>query len=540
MSTSFRLFHPNVNNVNKCAVGSPHQRKESIMGTAVRISFSRRVIALIGALGIAASLSACGDSSASSDTAAAQRTKNAALVRPKCDSVTPCKLGDTGKGGGTIFYVSQTGFPCGTTLAAKCNFLEYAPMNWSTQGSSSNGCTATAGSRDLLCPWSLRPTLSGAPVLNDGLGRGLANTAALQKTTYLKGVYDSSAAQAARNYTGSYFRSSYYLQDWYIPTLVEAVELCKYANGNATASSACTPGSLKPEFTADNYWTSNPASPGVGKNATALNFRTGVAVSLDRTSVRLVRPIRAFLGTFNPSASATTTTVAPTTTIRAITTTVASTTTTTTTTTTVAPTTTVLSCALGGPCAIGNVGPGGGKIIYANPAGFACGASRTATCRYLEAAVSTWYTTVNTTGCVVNQSILTCRWSDVDTKLAGTENTGIGFGLQNTNLMVAQSPSAGNAAVVTRAYRGGLKEDWFLPSFDELAEVCKYSKVTFPGNNAGPCSGLVRLDMYNRVSYWSSNDTSASNASAKSFLSLGAVTSDVKSALRSILPVRAF
>ena len=531
MSTSFRPFHPNVNNGNKCDVGSPHQRKESIVGTAVRISFSRRVSAFIGVLGLAATLSACGDSSVSSDTAVAPRTKNAALVRPTCDVVTPCKLGDSGKGGGTIFYISQTGFPCGTTSATTCNFLEYAPMNWSTQGGSTANCTATAGARDLLCSWSLLPTLSGAPALADGLGKGLANSAALQIPT---GAYVSSAANAARQYTGSNARSSYYVQDWYIPTLIEAVELCKYANGNATTSSACTPGSLKPEFTADNYWTSNPASTGAGTNATALHFGTGVAASLDRTSVRLVRPIRAFSGTINPSALTTTTTVAATTTVRATTTTVASTT------TVRATTTTVLSCALGGPCAVGNVGPAGGKIIYANPAGFACGASRTATCRYLEAAVSTWYTTVNTTGCVVNQSILTCRWSDVNTKLAGTGNTGIGYGLQNTNLMVTQSPSAGNAAVIVRSYRGGLKEDWFLPSVDELVEVCKYSKATFPGNSAGPCSGLVRPELYNQVSYWSSNDTSVSNAPAKSFLSAGAVISDVKSALRSILPVRAF
>jgi hypothetical protein len=506
------------------------------VGTAVHISFSRRVSAFIGVLGLAATLSACGDSSVSSDTAVAPRTKNAALVRPTCDVVTPCKLGDSGKGGGTIFYISQTGFPCGTTSAATCNFLEYAPMIWSTQGGSTANCTATAESRDLLCSWSLLPTLSGAPALADGLGKGLANSTALQLPT---GAYVSSAANAARQYTGSNARSAYYLQDWYIPTLVEAVELCKYANGNATASNACTPGSLKPEFTADNYWTSNPASTGAGTNATALHFGTGVTASLDRTSVRLVRPIRAFAGTINPSALTTTTTVAATTTVRATTTTVRTTTTVAPPTTVRATTTTVLSCALGGPCAVGNVGPGGGKIIYANPAGFACGASRTGTCRYLEAAVPTWYSTVNTTGCSVKQSILLCSWSDVSTKLAGTGNTGIGYGLQNTNLMVAQSSTAGNAAVVARSYRGGGFADWALPSTDEMVEVCKYAILPTSANSSRPCSGSVKMEMANNTAWWTSNDTTASDAPAQSVYN-SMVTSTLKTAQRSILPVRAF
>jgi hypothetical protein len=515
-------------------VRSDFLRKESIVGPVVRNSFSRRVMAFIGAVGIAASLSACGGSSASPDTTGVVLTKNAALVRPKCDAVTPCKIGDTGKGGGTIFYVSQTGFPCGATMTATCNFKEYAPMNWSAQGGNTSQCTRTVESRDLLCSWSLAPTLTGAKALTDGLSAGLANTSLLQSASANAiGGYDSNAAVAARNYTGSNVRSAYYLQDWYIPTLTEAVELCKYANGNAATSSACTPGSLKPEFTADNYWTSNPASTGVGTNATALHFGTGVAAPLDRTSVRLVRPIRSFAGTLNPSAEVATTTVAPTTTVRA-TTTLAPTT------TVRATTTTVLSCALGGSCAVGNVGPAGGTVIYANAAGFACGASRTGTCRYLEAAPANWYTTVTTTNCAVNQAILTCRWSDVNLKLAGTGNTGIGYGLQNTNSMVAQSSTAGNAGVVARAYRGGGFADWALPSVDELVEVCKYAKLSFPGNSAGPCSGLVRTFLYNNISNWSSNDTSASNAPAKSFLSAAAVTSDTKSSLRSILPIRAF
>ena len=493
-------------------------------------------MAFIGAVGIAASLSACSGSSASSDTTVVARTKNAALTRPTCDAVTPCKIGDTGKGGGTIFYVSQSGFRCGATMTSTCNFLEYAPMNWAAQGGNISKCTPTSESRDLLCSWSLVPTLIGAKALTDGLGAGLANTSLLQSASAnAMGGYDSNAANSARNYTGSNMRSAYYLQDWYIPTLAEAVELCKYANGNSPISNTCSPGTLKSEFTADNYWTSNPANAGVGTNATALHFGNGVATGLDRTTSRLVRPIRAFAGTLDPSIKTTTTIAAPPTTQVARTT--VAPTTLAPTTTMRATTTTVLSCALGGPCAVGNAGPGGGTVIYANAAGFACGASRTSTCRYLEVAPATWYTTVTTTNCGVNNSILICRWSDVNTKLAGTENTGIGYGLQNTNAMVAQSSTTGNAGVVTRAYRGGGFADWALPSAGELTEVCKYAKPTFPGSIS--CGGSVRLTMANNISWWSSNDTSATEAPAKSFYN-AIVAPMVKTTQRSILPIRAF
>lgn len=416
-------------------------------------------------------------------------------------------------------------------------------MNWSTLRFDKlnyvyrGPCTPPPNSRDLLCSWSQAPTLSGAKALNDGLGRGLANRFALVDDL---GMYKSHAGNEVRVYTGSSTRSlTYYLQDWYIPTLTEAVELCKYANGNPISSGGCTPGSLKSEFTADNYWTSNPASPGVGTNATALHFGTGVAASLDRTSLRLVRPIRAFAGTIVPSAMTAATTIAPTTTVRAATTTVAPAT------TTIAPTTTVLSCALGGPCAVGNTGPGGGTVIYANAAGFACGASRTSTCRYLEAAVSTWHTTISpsiTAGCNTDK-ILTCPWSDKSIKLTGTGNTGIGYGLQNTNAMLAQSLSVGSAAVVARAYRGGAKDDWFLPSIDELEEVCKYAKSTRPSSGSVCPGGMIKLDMANMTRWWSSNDTTTDLASAKDFYSptaIPTVKSNLKSNKLSILPIRAF
>lgn len=45
----------------------------------------------------------------------------------------------------------------------------------------------------------------------------------------------------------------------------------------------------------------------------------------------------------------------------------------------------VLTCAQGGACAVGDVGPGGGTIIYVKAKGFTCGETLTVECTTLEA-----------------------------------------------------------------------------------------------------------------------------------------------------------
>ena len=50
----------------------------------------------------------------------------------------------------------------------------------------------------------------------------------------------------------------------------------------------------------------------------------------------------------------------------------------------------VLTCAQGGTCAVGDVGPGGGKIIYVKAKGFTCGESRTVQCTTLEAGAASY------------------------------------------------------------------------------------------------------------------------------------------------------
>jgi hypothetical protein len=178
---------------------------------------------------------------------------------------------------------------------------------------------------------------------------------------------------------------------------------------------------------------------------------------------------------------------------------------TTTTTTTVAPTTTVRtdtrSCAQGGTCVVGDVGPGGGKVFYVEPATYftSVGSACNTNCRYLEAARYGWSTATSSAGQTNCEGTGTatvdpkCAWSGVVARI-GRTGLGIGHGYENTSVMIAQNGTAGYAATVARAYQGGNKTDWFLPSIFELIELRRSSIATLRNGFA-------------EMSYWSSSET---------------------------------
>jgi hypothetical protein len=178
------------------------------------------------------------------------------------------------------------------------------------------------------------------------------------------------------------------------------------------------------------------------------------------------------------------------------------------------------SCAQGGACSVGDVGPGGGTIFYTS-AGFSCGENYSQTCKYLEAAPATWFPAAtdkpsnNWASAVTNCydttkpddsapriSCLDGSIYDTATRTAAgpngiANNLLIGMGLKNTNLIVSFSgaydaSTNSYAAGAARAYNGGFKTDWAMPSYGELNQLCKYV----------------------RGEPWVSDDTLCSNASA--------------------------
>jgi len=131
-------------------------------------------------------------------------------------------------------------------------------------------------------------------------------------------------------------------------------------------------------------------------------------------------------------------------------------------------------CSEGGNCAVGDTGPGGGTVFYRDASSFSCGATLSATCRYLEAAPYNW----SGQGHLVTPYAVPAYQSTSVPAFNGFNATGtaLGTGLANTRAIVNQNglynfSTNRYAAGATVLYNGGGKNDWFLPSKDELTAV---------------------------------------------------------------------
>jgi hypothetical protein len=131
------------------------------------------------------------------------------------------------------------------------------------------------------------------------------------------------------------------------------------------------------------------------------------------------------------------------------------------------PASAVTTCAQGGVCTLGEIGPGGGVVFYVSLTPFtATGTPCDTNCYYLEAAptsgVNAW-------------TDAAYEWSGNSNTVIGTTGTAIGTGYANTLAIVGQSAggsTASRAGTISRAYRGPNNlSDWYLPSKSELAEL---------------------------------------------------------------------
>ncbi len=209
------------------------------------------------------------------------------------------------------------------------------------------------------------------------------------------------------------------------------------------------------------------------------------------------------------------------------------------TTTSIATTTTTtvaLTCATGGTCAVGDTGPGGGIVFYVHSGGgtFTCGPTLAATCRYLEAAPTSG-TDAWTGGRYF--------WSGVTNVQIGdaADDTNVGTGYKNTEAIVAQSSTANRAGTISRAYRGPNNlTDWYLPSRDELNELCKYARGQTTGATGTQCTSAGSpITGFYSSDYWSSSEAFGGFARAQSFSSGGQGNGDKGNNLY-VFPIRAF
>ena len=213
----------------------------------------------------------------------------------QCDPGVVCVVGDTGPGGGIVFYVQASGtFACGATLASTCKYLEVAPNTWS------------GGSADPTKLWAIVAHQSSdiATIANDssaynnalGIGLGYTNSLAIvnQVTGATTGNDTTTAAGAARAYDGGT------QSDWYLPTTAELNLLCQWASNVAqSVTTPCTGGTLNTGtgasggFSSGYYWSSSEVA---ANNAWVQLFGEGAYQDFNakKNYPLEVRPVRAF------------------------------------------------------------------------------------------------------------------------------------------------------------------------------------------------------------------------------------------------------
>ena len=142
------------------------------------------------------------------------------------------------------------------------------------------------------------------------------------------------------------------------------------------------------------------------------------------------------------------------------------------------------SCAAGGLCSIGQTGPGGG-LIFITPTTVGNN-----TGRYFEAAPAGW------SGSVTDPLGKLCTNA---TSVTGASGTAIGTGETNTNLFAASATCGPSVTDTATALVLNGKDDWFIPSFDELKEM--FSALHKAGGGA-----LGGFNTSGTVDYLSSSD----------------------------------
>ena len=168
---------------------------------------------------------------------------------------------------------------------------------------------------------------------------------------------------------------------------------------------------------------------------------------------------------------------------------------------------------------VGDVGPGGGTIFYID-------LSRATGSKFWE----------------VGSDLGTAQWGCNGTDIVAT-GTAIGDGKANTGLILAGCATSGIAARVASATAGGYS-DWFLPSQDELNQVCKYARdqSTTAVDRAVQCDGTGTLRSgFPSIYYWGSTQY-PDRGDIAWFWSIGGgyASNDVKPSTHGVLPIRSF
>ena len=202
-------------------------------------------------------------------------------------------------------------------------------------------------------------------------------------------------------------------------------------------------------------------------------------------------------------------------------------------------------------CQVGDIGPGGGTIFYVAPETFtvtnASGSMCTTNCKYLEAAPSGWN----------GGEDPEMSWAPDGPDIGeSAQRTSIGSGYANTLAIIGAGYTdiSTSAAQISKSYEGGNKLDWFLPSQDELNQMCKWARGQEWVSDATLCDasgalnsgpGAAGFDTTRSVRYYSSSESPRTSSVVwwQWFDSVNAGVQrdwDNKGNLKLVRPIRAF
>jgi hypothetical protein len=229
-------------------------------------------------------------------------------VPPTCAQGGTCIVGDTGPGGGVVFYVhsdadnmfTSNGSDCGTT----CRYLEVTSSDISTAlewAASVGTCFVDTGSTAANCQTgsvydeAVSPGQVASRTASLAIGMGMTNTNLHYRlmTTNGSAVVTSYAAGLAWDYTNNG------KSDWHLPSNDEMNELCKYARQQTTGDPTVlcdNTGALRSGFAADYYWSSSEVHASgapVGREFGFADGSAGASNSSKSWQLR-VRAVRAF------------------------------------------------------------------------------------------------------------------------------------------------------------------------------------------------------------------------------------------------------
>ena len=205
---------------------------------------------------------------------------------------TSYAVGDTGPGGGIVFYVAtadftSTGSDCGTA----CKYFEAAPRGWGNGITVITGETTGSSTVDPVLKWCSDTTTLRNATSKTAIGVGRPNT-----TTSTNGVAACTA--------GAIYHADLYAggskTDWHLASKDELLQMCKWQRGVAWGSDATgcnSTGTINSGLNASGftssgrYWSSTEAG---SSTAYDMDFNAGNQIIDSKVDLGYVRPIRAF------------------------------------------------------------------------------------------------------------------------------------------------------------------------------------------------------------------------------------------------------